>query len=59
MEGFLGFALMFAMVCWIWHEPHWFFRHRGAQDARTAFLNSVLGWSGRQSARARERNGGT
>jgi uncharacterized membrane protein len=42
MEGFLGFALMFAMVCWIWYEHNWFFRHCGLQDAWTAFLNSVL-----------------
>jgi uncharacterized membrane protein len=42
MQGFLGFALMFAMVCWIWYEHNWFFRHTGLQDAWTAFLNSVL-----------------
>jgi len=33
---------MFAMVCWIWYEHNWFFRHTGLQDAWTAFLNSVL-----------------
>jgi uncharacterized membrane protein len=42
MEGFLGFALMFAMVCWIWYEHNWFFRHTGLQDPWTVFLNSVL-----------------
>jgi uncharacterized membrane protein len=42
MEGFLGFALMFAVVCWIWYEHNWFFRHTGLQDAWTVFLNSVL-----------------
>ena len=42
MQGFLGFALMFAMVCWIWYEHNWFFRHTGLQDAWTVFLNSVL-----------------
>jgi uncharacterized membrane protein len=42
MQGFLGFALMFSVVCWIWYEHNWFFRHTGLQDAWTAFLNSVL-----------------
>jgi hypothetical protein len=42
MEGFFGFALMFAMVCWIWYEHNWFFRRTGLQDPWTAFLNSVL-----------------
>jgi uncharacterized membrane protein len=39
---FPGFALMFAMVCWIWWEHNKFFRNYGLQDAWTAFLNSVL-----------------
>ena len=42
MEGFLGFALMFAMVCWIWYEHNWFFRRTGLQDPWTVFLNCVL-----------------
>ena len=42
MPGFLGFALKFAMVCWIWYEHSGFFRHTGLQDAWTVFLNSVL-----------------
>jgi len=42
MTGFVGFALMFAMVCWIWHEHNKFFRRYGLQDAWTVFLNSVL-----------------
>lgn len=42
MEGFLGFALMFAMVCWIWYEHNWFFRRTGLQDPWTVTLNSVL-----------------
>src|SRR5262245_350555 len=37
-----GFALMFAMVCYIWWEHNKFFRRYGLQDAWTAFLNSVL-----------------
>ncbi len=42
MEGFFGFALMFAMVCWIWYEHNWFFRRTGLQDPWTVFLNSAL-----------------
>jgi uncharacterized membrane protein len=42
MKGFIPFALMFAMVCWIWYEHNKFFRRYGLQDAWTTFLNSVL-----------------
>jgi len=42
MQGFLGFALMFAMVCWIWYEHNWFFRRTGLQDSWTVFLNCTL-----------------
>jgi uncharacterized membrane protein len=42
MGGFVPFALMFAMVCWIWYEHNVFFRRYGLQDAWTVFLNSVL-----------------
>jgi uncharacterized membrane protein len=42
MLGFVPFALMFAMVCWIWYEHNLFFRRYGMQDALTVFLNSVL-----------------
>ena len=42
MLGFVPFALMFAMVCWIWYEHNIFFRRYGMQDALTVFLNSVL-----------------
>jgi len=42
MQGLLGFALMFAMVCWIWYEHNVFFRSYGLQDPWTVFLNSVL-----------------
>jgi len=42
IEGFLGFALMFAMVGWIWYEHNWFFRRTGMQDAWTVTLNCVL-----------------
>jgi len=37
-----GFALTFAMVCYIWWEHNKFFRRYGLQDAWTAFVNSVL-----------------
>ncbi|HUF47478.1 MAG TPA: TMEM175 family protein [Vicinamibacterales bacterium] len=42
MTGFYGFALMFAMVCWIWYEHNWFFRRTGLQDPWTVVLNCVL-----------------
>lgn len=42
LAGFVPFALMFAMVCWIWYEHNKFFRRYGLQDALTTFLNSVL-----------------
>jgi uncharacterized membrane protein len=42
LGGFLPFALMFAMVCWIWYEHNLFFRRYGLQDALTVFLNAVL-----------------
>lgn len=40
--GFVPFALMFAMVSWIWYEHNVFFRRYGLQDPWTVFLNSVL-----------------
>ena len=42
MVGFVPFALMFAMVCWIWYEHNLFFRRYGLQDPWTVFLNCVL-----------------
>ena len=42
VRGSLPFALMFAMVCYIWWEHNKFFRRYGLQDAWTAFLNCVL-----------------
>jgi len=41
-RGFVPFALMFAMVCFVWWEHNKFFRRYGLQDAWTAFLNAVL-----------------
>ena len=42
MAGFIPFALMFAMVCWIWYEHNLFFRRYGLQDALTVFFNAIL-----------------
>ncbi len=42
VRGSIPFALMFAMVCWIWWEHNKFFRRYGLQDAWTAFLNAAL-----------------
>lgn len=42
MRGVIPFAVMFAMVCWIWFEHNVFFRRYGLQDGWTAFLNCVL-----------------
>ncbi|MBP8275147.1 MAG: DUF1211 domain-containing protein [Acidobacteria bacterium] len=42
MFGFLPFALMFAMICWIWYEHQQFFRRYGLQDAGTVTINSFL-----------------
>ena len=42
MAGFVPFALMFAMVCWIWYEHNVFFRRYGLQGPWTVFLNCLL-----------------
>jgi uncharacterized membrane protein len=42
VRGSAPFALMFAMVCYIWWEHNKFFRRFGLQDAWTAFLNAIL-----------------
>jgi len=42
LQGLVGFALMFAMVCWIWYEHNVFFRNYGLEGPWTVFLNSVL-----------------
>jgi uncharacterized membrane protein len=41
-RGAIPFALMFAMVCYVWWEHNKFFRRYGLQDALTAFLNCAL-----------------
>jgi len=42
VRGFLPFAAMFAMVCWIWYEHNVFFRRYGLQDGWTVVLNCAL-----------------
>jgi uncharacterized membrane protein len=42
MRGFVPFALMFAMICWIWYEHQRFFRNYGLQDAWTVAVNCFL-----------------
>jgi uncharacterized membrane protein len=42
LAGFLPFALMFALICWIWYEHYAFFRKYDAEDPWTITLNCVL-----------------
>ena len=42
LAGFLPFALMFALICWIWYEHYAFFRKFDAEDPLTITLNCVL-----------------
>ena len=42
ISGFLPFALMFALICWIWYEHYAFFRRFDAEDPLTIALNCVL-----------------
>jgi len=42
MEGFVAFALCFALMVWIWVEHYRFFRAFGLADGTTIFLNSAL-----------------
>lgn len=42
LAGFLPFALMFALICWIWYEHYAFFRRFDAEDPLTIALNCVL-----------------
>jgi hypothetical protein len=42
MRGFLPFALMFSMICWIWYEHRQFFSQYELDDAWTTTLNCVL-----------------
>lgn len=42
MRGFLPFALMFAMICWIWYEHQQFFSRYDLQDPWAVTLNCLL-----------------
>jgi len=42
MRGFLPFALMFAMICWIWYEHQQFFSRYNLQDPWAVALNCLL-----------------
>jgi uncharacterized membrane protein len=42
LVGFAPFALMFALICWIWYEHYAFFRKFAADDPLTITLNCVL-----------------
>lgn len=42
MSGFLGFAICFAMLTWIWYVHHTFFRRYALQDDLTIALNTAL-----------------
>lgn len=42
LAGFVPFALMFALICWIWYEHYAFFRKYDAEDPLTITLNCVL-----------------
>jgi uncharacterized membrane protein len=42
MGGFLGFAICFTILMWIWHSHHTFFRRYGLTDEMTIALNTAL-----------------
>ena len=42
MNGFLAFAVSFAMLLLVWYQHYSFFRRYGLQDTTTMLLNSVL-----------------
>ena len=42
MSGFLGFAICFAMLTWIWYVHHTYFRRYALQDDITITLNTAL-----------------
>jgi uncharacterized membrane protein len=42
MAGFLGFAICFATLMWIWHAHHTFFRRYAMTDGYTIVINSML-----------------
>src|SRR5688572_19780234 len=42
MRGFPAFAICFAILTWVWHCHHTFFRRYALTDEYTIFLNTVL-----------------
>ena len=42
MRGFLGFAICFATLMWIWHAHHTFFRRYALTDGYTIVINTML-----------------
>ncbi|HET7437209.1 MAG TPA: TMEM175 family protein [Thermoanaerobaculia bacterium] len=42
MRGFLGFAICFAVLMWVWHAHYLFFRRYGLTDGYTIVLNTIL-----------------
>jgi uncharacterized membrane protein len=42
LRGFLGFAICFAVLMWIWHAHYTFFRRYGMTDGPTLVLNTML-----------------
>ena len=42
MRGFLGFAICFAVLMWIWHEHYTFFRRYAMTDVYTIVINMML-----------------
>jgi uncharacterized membrane protein len=42
MRGFPAFAICFAILTWVWHVHHTFFRRYGLTDEITIALNTIL-----------------
>lgn len=42
LRGFIGFAICFAVLMWIWHAHYTFFRRYGMTDGLTLVLNTML-----------------
>jgi uncharacterized membrane protein len=42
MRGFLGFAICFAVLMWIWHAHYTFFRRYALTDGYTIVINTML-----------------
>lgn len=42
MRGFLGFAICFAVLCWVWRQHYNFSSRYALEDIYTVFLNLVL-----------------